>query len=440
MGAAGCANVEMGCRGDVSCAEEVRVATWWASDAGGDAPFMAPLQASLQQFSTLALQHEASDDKPCHLQRVKRALGQAGFVHPECNAPAEEPPFDAVLLNNGQDVSSRTECVRPEGNLLRALEGDFPPGWFREAYPSDLLATLSCGEHVYGLPIGIHRINHVVYNRQLFERAGYASPAALDLEQLLAAAEAIQDLFDSEGNTEASVFAVSSEGDALSLFFIENVMLAVSGAEAYLGYWAGCPVPEGLFPAALERVKRLSAFFDTRESGGQFQDVLEGKAAMFVTGDWAMTDAEGSEDIVRSMPFPGTQQYWVYSADVFSLPINGNEASGLAWMHAISERGAQAGFSARKYALPARLDIPVPALLDDDWQNAKLIRALPALLQGNGAFGELGWHLKAWAKSRFTEASSLIDYAAAEHRSLLEQRRAGNAELTSTPCLGGTWP
>jgi hypothetical protein len=153
---------------------------------------------------------------------------------------------------------------------------------------------------------------------------------------------------------------------------------------------------------------------------------------MFVTGDWAMVDAAGSEDKLGSMPFPGTQQHFVYSADVFALPMNGNEAKGLAWLHAISERRAQTDFAERKYTIPARLDVAAPRAMDDPRQGASLIRALPALLEGNGAFDELPQRLTSWAALGFGDALELVSYADAEYKSLADQRAARDVDLTPT--------
>lgn len=446
MSTAGCGDAELGCQEGAACEGDVRVATWWYDEMTRDPVFLQPLETSLEQRTTVTLDHQAVDGKHCHLRKVWAAMGEAGAEyggHAGTDCPdvsPDEPPFDAVLFNNGQDVSALTECGPNAAHSLRALEGEFPPGWFAEAYPRDLLPTLSCRGHVYALPIGIHRINHVVYNRQLFGEAGYASPGELSLDQLLGAARAIRDVLDRDGKSAAPVFAVPlKDGDALSRFFIENVMLATSGAEAYVDYWTGCPVPDGLFVDALDWVQQLSAFFG-QAADDPIAQLVRGDAAMLVTGDWAMVDAIGSEETLGSMPFPGTQQHFVYSADVFALPANGNEAKGLAWLHAISEPQAQAGFAERKYAIPGRLDVAVPGSMHDPRQDANLIRALPALLDGNGAFGDLANLLERWAGSNFGDPSELVSYAAAEYQSLADQRAACDVDVTPAPSPEVTQP
>jgi ABC-type glycerol-3-phosphate transport system substrate-binding protein len=392
-----------------------------------------PLEAALEQGTTLSLDHQAVEGKHCYLRSVWSAMGEADRARmqasPECDDASLDPsPFDAVLFNNGQDISALTECGHQGSNALRALESDFPRGWFEKLYPADLLASLSCGEHVYALPVGIHRLNHVIYNRSLFERAGYVSPSDLDLEGLLQAARKIDGILEQEGKPSASVFAVQlRDGDALSRFFIENVMLATSGAQAYVDYWTGRPAPDGLFAAALEKVQQLAVFFGPA-SDTPVTQVLTGDAAMFVTGDWAMVDAIGSEAILGSMPFPGTQQHWVYSADVFALPVNGDEAKGLAWLHAITQPQAQADFAELKYAIPARLDVGAPGGMDDPRPRTSPIRALPALLQDDGAFGELGQRLVAWAES-FGDPAELVSYAASARQSLVDRSVARDGDV-----------
>ncbi|HTV25038.1 MAG TPA: ABC transporter substrate-binding protein [Polyangiaceae bacterium] len=438
VSAAGCGDVEIHCSAGVSCEGDVHVATWWFDVMTRDPAFLMPLQTSLERGATLTLDHQAVKSKHCYLRQVWAAMGRAEPSAMPSSAACgdgllDSAPIDAVLFNNGQDVLALTECGGKGSRGLRALESEFRDDWFEKMYPPDLVSTLSCGGHVYALPIGIHRINHVVYNRSLFERAGYGSPGDLDLDGLVEAADKIQQVFASDGISQPSVFAVPyADADTVSRFFIENIMLAASGYQEYVNYWTGRPVPDGLFAHALDRVRQLSSYFRDA-SDAPVTRLLNGEAAMLVTGDWAMVDALGAEDVLGSMPFPGTQQYWVYSADVFALPINGNEAKGLAWLQAISEPQAQSDFANLKYALPALLDVAPRHGSEDPRSGTALVRALPALLQGYGTFDELGQQLADWARSSFGDSSAVESYAAAERQKLVERR--GSPAVDQAPRL-----
>lgn len=415
-----CGDAELGCASTGSCEGDVRVATWWWDEEGQPPLFMPSLSGSLEDSTGLALSHEPSDGKATHLSQVTAAA-------------REGQPFDAVLLNNGEDVFKLAGCYPDGDGLLRPLEGHLKGGWFSEEYVPDLIETLTCQGHVYALPLGIHRVNHVVYNRQLFLDAGIsdAERASLDLPGLLDAARRIQAVFDQRGNTTASVFALPiDEPDELSLFFVENVMLAAVGLDAYRDYWLGCPGREEAFTMGLDWVAQLAAFFNRVETNtAPLERVTKGQSAMYVIGDWMMAQVT-SRDTVGSMAFPGTQELWVYTADVFALPLNGDPTKGLAWLHAISQSKAQRGFARDKWAVPARLSVQGPSAID-----GRLARALPAI--GRTALWDVGHALQSWVTSSYGESSALTARAADEYRSRVAGYAASGAGLTSANCQSG---
>ena len=437
----GCAEAELGCLGD-SCEGDVRVATWWFDETGRDPPFLTPLRQALEQTTTMVLDPQGSRNKGAHMARVRNALCD------NCDTTlAPEPPFDAVLLNNGEDVLGLAACNGGGDAKLLALDDAVRPRWFDTHFRPELIETLSCGSHVYGMPIGIHRINHVVYNRQLLAEAGYPSsadggpqatgPLTLSFAQLLEAAQTIRTHLDASGKPAAWVFALPTEPDALSLFFIENVMLSASGETPYRDYWAGCPGHEALFAAALAHVQALAPFFtftSVEAVPTPLQRVIDGNAALYVTGDWIMADAEKHEDLVGSMPFPGTEHSWVYTADVFALPVNGNRSKGMAWLHALSDPERLPNYTKLKHARPARLDVlPPDGVLDSE---VNWVRSLPALRLSANVFGDLGRRLKEWASAGFGDTSALVTYAATEYAKLVTERASNPA----APCTGGAPP
>jgi hypothetical protein len=307
------------------------------------------------------------------------------------------------------------------------------------------------------MPIGIHRINHVVYNRQLLAAAGYpsstdggaqaTSPLTLSFAQLLEAAQAIRTHLDASGKPTASVFALPIEPDALSLFIIENVMLTASGETPYLAYWAGCPGHEGLFAAALAHVQALVPFFTlTRVEAvpTPLQQVIDGDAALYVTGDWVMADTApslantaGYVDPVGSMAFPGTERSWVYTADVFALPVNGNRSKGMDWLHALSAPGQLDAFAEAKHARLAWEDVPPSDGAPDS--EVHWVRSLPALRLRGKVFGKLGQKLQTWANAGFGDTSELVTYAASEYADLVAAREA-SSNPAAWPCAEATPP
>lgn len=423
LASVGCGDAEGECPSAASCEGDVRLATWWWDETGGQPPFMPPLSGALDSSTGLALSHLPSNGKSEHLASL-HAAARGG--------QAETEPLDAVLLNNGEDVLSLAGCSPGVEGRWLPLEGYMKRGWFSDAYDPDLVDTLSCQGHVYAVPLGIHRVNHVIYNRQLFLDAGIsdAEREALDLPGLLDAARRIQDVFDQRGEDSASVFAVPlALPDELSLFFVENVMLAATGVDAYRDYWRGCPGQEQAFSMGLDWVKRLSTFF-SRTGDAPLERVTSGKSAMYVIGDWMTATARSTAAAaaaVGSMPFPGTQELWVYTADVFALPLSGDLTKGVAWVHAISQAKAQREFARIKGAIPARLDVEAPEGIYDPRKGGRLLRALPAI--GDAALWDVGHALQSWARSSFEDTSALSARAADEYRSRVasyQELRAGS--------------
>lgn len=403
-----CGDAQDECSLAAPCDGEVRVATWWREGALEPGAFK-PLRDALREKTGLEIEHISYSKKSEYLEEIDAALK-------ESSSSTAVP--DAMLLNNGDDVLSRAGCGADGGEgQLEPLEHEFARGWFAERYLSDLMATVSCRGHVYGLPIGMHRLNHLVYNRALFQAAGIVDPEQklIDLRALLEAARDIQGVLAAE----ASVFVVPLKApDALSRFFVENVMLAELGVEEYLAYWRGFPDREALFARGLERVQELSRYFshDVETEAVALSRVIAGQAAMYVTGDWVLAEVLPELDAgdIGSMPFPGTQDAWVYTGDVFAVPLRGNENKGFAWGHSIAEASVQEEFAAEKLAVPARRDVDVPEGMSDPRDRLRWVRALSAI--GPGALWDIGGELVKWAATSYPDDASLLHIAGQHYR------------------------
>jgi ABC-type glycerol-3-phosphate transport system substrate-binding protein len=117
--------------------------------------------------------------------------------------------------------------------------------------------------------------------------------------------------------------------------------------------------------AAFECVQYLSQFFKRDEDNFTFPEddgwaeavyhVKEGRSAATVMGDWANgVLADDLDDSVKSVPFPGTEQLFVYTSDTFPLPIgteHPREAEAL--LDTIASPDAQIAFSEKKGSIPA---------------------------------------------------------------------------------------
>jgi hypothetical protein len=433
--AVGCSADAASCREGEPCELEgqVQVATWWGTRGELFTPFEV-LRQSLRRTTNLEtmLAHRLLT-KATHTEWVEQQLD------PLTPAPA---PLDVFSANNGDEVLRWTACAAsgtpPATPRLRGLTqpelgiSAFDADWIRAHFPPEVMDTLECNGETYALPVGIHRINTLLYNKAMFRDAGYAVddspglPLPRTLDELKAAAVALDPQLPEPtigSDLVPSVFAVAGrEAWTLSLFVIENVMLSLAdNAAHYQDYWLGDNCDEGLLERTLHEVTELAQWFgNTNLSASEALDrVTSGQAAMMVMGDWAA--AEPDPEDVGTIPFPGTERYFVFTADVFALPDipSADPWKGLAWLRAVTGATAQREFSAAKSALAARTELE--GELAPGRPNApEWVRSLPAILPygPDFAFHDLQNRIKIWLDSKEKSGAEVLEYAREEYGKL----------------------
>ena len=391
----GCGGTAEPCTGGDTCELEgqVQVATWWGTRGELYVPFEV-LTQSLRRSTGL-------EAKLAHKLQTKGE--HTAWVEEQLDEETLSPkPLDVFSANNGDEVLRWTPCAAsgapPASPKLLGLTNPqlglsaLDPGWIQDNFRPEVMRTLECYGETYALPVGIHRINTLFFNKALFRAAGYAvyggsgEPLPSSLDELHTAAAALSEHLPpaAAGSlVPPSVFAVAGrEAWTLSLFVIENLMLSLAADAAhYERYWTGEACDEDLLRRTLEEFLRLKDWFGNWELSPSeaLARVANGQAATMVMGNWAA--AELAPEAVGMMPFPGTDQYFVFSADVFALPAipSGDPQKGLAWLRAVTGDVTQRAFSVAKSALPARLDLeadldPTPS------SSLRWVRSLPAIL------------------------------------------------------------
>ena len=411
----------------------LELATWWGTRGELYASFDVLKQGYRREtHREVELAHQLQNKRD-HTLWVEEQLGEPSGA---------SAALDVFSANNGDEVLRWTPCAAwgpaPAAPRLAGLTDPalgplhLSPEWIEATFEPRVMETLQCAGETYALPVGSHRINTLFFNKALFRAAGYAvdgsAGAALPgtLEELYAATDAVTSQLpegDPASDLSPSAFAVAGrEAWTVSLFVIENLMLALAGsAERYESYWRGTNCDADLLQSTLREFARLRPHFGSwaLNSSEALGRVSSGQAAMMVMGDWAA--AEIDPELVGSMPFPGTAQYFVFSADVFALPARGGGASsnGLGWLRAVTERQTQRDFSLAKSALPARVDLEHerlgPAGAQLFW-----VRSLPALLpyHPDAAFASLQDELSRWLSSGDTSGDALLRYAREQYPKL----------------------
>ena len=432
LGALGCGAQGAECEGEpCRVTGPLELATWWGTRGELYASFDI-LKRSYQRAThrDVDLAHQL-DNKKDHTHWVEQRLG---------DPDAASTPLDVFSANNGDEVLRWTRCAAwgpaPEVPQLVGLTDPalgplhLSRDWIEATFEPRVMETLQCEGETYALPVGIHRINTLFYNKELFRAAGYAvdgaqgTPLPSSLEELHTAADAVSRQLpagDPESELQPSAFAIAGrEPWTLSLFMIENVMLALAGnAERYERYWSGSACDEDLLVSTLRELTRLLPYFGSWEldSSGALGRVASGQAAMMVMGDWASAELDAS--LVGSMPFPGSGQYFVFSADVFALPALDDAApsNGLGWLRSVTERQTQRDFSLAKSALPARVELE-DERLGPEGARLSWVRSLPALLpyHPDAAFASMQDELRRWLGS--ANSAALLRYAREQYPKL----------------------
>src|SRR5665811_2309243 len=91
------------------------------------------------------------------------------------------------------------------------------------------------------------------------------------------------------------------------------------------------------------------------------RQVIDGKAAFNVMGDWAVAAFEEQKKVAGKdfiyFPVPGTDGTFGFLADSFTLPVGAPHPDGAkAWLQTVSSLEGQTAFNKAKGSIPARTD------------------------------------------------------------------------------------
>lgn len=291
---------------------------------------------------------------------------------------------DVFQVNGGSDVLRWVRDRAPDTTDVCALDRlhdqlDWSEDYFRAA-----LGPLSCHGNLYGLPVGIHHLNVLFYNRELFEALAVSArangvelvePSRLESPyELLAELAKIEELQALAPSGKPLVpLAIGTESEwPLTIIAFENVLLGL-GHDAYETLWMGGLQDANRVRAAELRTTltdMLSVLRDLRRysdvsTGSSWQDALRdvgtGEALMTITGDWGYVQLDDEMMArVATTTFPGTAGTFVYTPDSFAVPRelkkNGSPARFFL-QDIVADKAALIDFANAKHAIPPRKDL-----------------------------------------------------------------------------------
>jgi len=266
------------------------------------------------------------------------------------------PPSVAQLI--GPAVSEWAE-------LGLILELDNAAGrWQSQMFPT-VWQLVTHRQHTVAVPLGIHRINTLFYNKKVFDRMGLAPPSNFTEFKRIA----LQ--LQAAGITP---LAQSHEAWQVATLF-ETLVLAESDVKFYRDLFVARNPQAYLdprFAQALTRLRQLRSY--TVKTGPELswtdvsRQFASGNAAMVIMGDWMKGElaAQGlSVDVdFACVTVPNTDNTHLYSIDTMVM-FAGDYSRQLnqeRFAQIIVSPTAQLGYSKLKGSVPVRKDVDIASL------------------------------------------------------------------------------
>ena len=226
--------------------------------------------------------------------------------------------------------------------------------WF-DVYNEDVTDILFFDDEIWLVPVNVHRVNVLWYNKQIFEENSLQVPKTLD--EFFAVAERLEEL----GITPLSL------GDKeiwVTTTLFETILLSVLEADDYKGLFDGSVRWDS--PKAKEAVEtfvKVLDYVNTDHSALGWDEamdlVINGKAACNVMGDWAegylLAKGLTPDKEFGWIPVPGTDGIFDAVSDGFCVPLNvENKTAAIEWLKVVGSIEGQDAFNPIKGSIPPR--------------------------------------------------------------------------------------
>ncbi|WKB51137.1 ABC transporter substrate-binding protein [Eleftheria terrae] len=247
--------------------------------------------------------------------------------------------------------------------LVLELDGVARQGeWARTLFPA-VQAHVTHRGHVVAAPLGVHRINVLLYNRRLFDRLKLAPP-----QDWAAAERAAQAL------RQAGYLPVAWSDEPWQVATVFEALLLAEGGPALYQRLIVERDPDAYGRLAVGRALERLRWWRSLGSSGErpwteaAREVAADRAGMLIMGDWAKGElmALGSQlgESFDCLPVPGTAGSHLYSIDTLAM-LTGDYSR-----QSVQERMAaqlfsapvQQGYNRIKGSVPVRRDIDPQAL------------------------------------------------------------------------------
>ncbi|HEY3500566.1 MAG TPA: ABC transporter substrate-binding protein [Polyangiaceae bacterium] len=326
--------------------------SWWRAPAEETA-FDRVIGLHVREHPDVEIDNLADWRAPTQRDSVAaRILAGAGPSTFQANIGADLLRWTVVDTENA-DVPSR--------NHLEDLSPLLRETGLTEQLPAPLLDALGVdGRGAYAVPINIHRANVLYYRAdKLAEfRAKHQNKSFLDLATLCPGGSDAPPL-------DLKIAIGAEEEYPLVLLAFENLLPALTNGAFYRSVFEGSAM--GDYTVEVRKALDCARFLSRHSLGGEsasgwfaaVEAVQKGFAAFTVVGDWAsgvFVNELNSGEVI-AVPFPGSEETFVFTSDTFPLLIGvEHREEVLEFLRTIAGTTAQSTFSTVKGSIPARND------------------------------------------------------------------------------------
>ena len=326
--------------------QTLEVFNWWTNPGEVDA-----LTAVLDTYSARYPKTSVINSQVVGNSKAQEALRD--------RMVAGNPP-DAFQTNAGWNLKKWVEYNGRDAadSKLEPIDFVVQQNKLNVVVPASVLDTVSYSGKVYGIPLGVHRYNRILFNKKLFDDNGLTPPTTL------AEFYTVSEEFKAKGITALAVG--SKDGHAVKTHTWDGLIVAKGSAQFRESYLTGHenPADQRIVDMLNEYAHMLEYSNADRDSliwSEAAQKVFNGTAAMIIVGDfgrgfflskgWRM----GVE--LGEIPLPGTSGHFVFVVDAFGLPKGvAHRQAAVNFLNHLATPEAEDAFSPIKGSIPPRTD------------------------------------------------------------------------------------
>jgi glucose/mannose transport system substrate-binding protein len=297
-----------------------------------------------------------------------------------------------VLYNGRDDTETKLETL---DDLAKSQN-------WKTLLPQPLLDVVTYKSKMYGVPLGVHRMAVVYYNKKIFADNGLTPPSTM------AEFTAVGDALKAKNIVPLAVG--SKNGWPVSQIAIDGLFAGSATADFRDSYLAGNEDPaDPRIVSMLNDAARLLSYANDNRDAIDWDEaarmLVDGKAAMTVMGDWAkgffVSNGLQPDVDFGQAALPGAKGVFVFITDTFALPKGAlNRQAALDFLTLVGSVKGETAFNPIKGSTPPRIDANLTSYdvlgksTAEDFRTSRLVRGSPILVTSSDFNSQLSVALK----------------------------------------------